>query len=129
MKIEGVDHFTINVLDANESLHFYGEVLGLSRLPSVRMPDHDLYYFQLGEHTRLELIEYDKKSERIELSSEAQGMYRHIAFRVSNILEWEEFLQSKGVRVTSKPVWIPALQSTNMLIRDSNGVEIELIEK
>ncbi len=42
MKIESVDHVTINVLDANESIRFYGEVLGLVRLPSVRMQDHDL---------------------------------------------------------------------------------------
>lgn len=129
MKIEYVDHFTINVLDANESIRFYGEVLGLACLPSMRMTDHDLYYFRLSEHTRLELIEYDTKAEQIKCSSESRGMYRHIAFRVTNICQWEAHLRSNGVRVTSGPTWVPELQSTNMLIMDSNGVEIELIEK
>jgi len=129
MKIEGVDHFTINVRDANESLRFYGEILNLERLPSVRMSDHDLYYFQLGQYSRLELIEYDNKVEPIAFTSETQGIYRHLALRVSNIFQWAEHLRSNGVQITSEPVWVSTLSSTNMLIQDSNGVEIELIEK
>jgi catechol 2,3-dioxygenase-like lactoylglutathione lyase family enzyme len=129
MKIECVDHFTINVLDANDSIRFYGEVLGLARLPSVRMNDHDLYYFQLGEHSRLELIEYDKCGPHVAFTSESPGMYRHLAFRVSGILQWETHLRSHGVRVTSGPAWVQALQSTTMLILDTNGIEIEMMEK
>ncbi len=129
MKIESVDHFTINVLDANESIRFYGEVLGLVRLPSVRMQDHDLYYFQLGEHSKLELIEYDHGGQQVACASDSRGMYRHIAFKVSNILQWEAHLRANRVRVTSGPAWVAALQSTHMLILDTNGVEIELIEK
>jgi catechol 2,3-dioxygenase-like lactoylglutathione lyase family enzyme len=129
MKIEAVDHFTINVLDANESLRFYGEVLGLPRLPSVRMADHDLYYFQLGPNSRLELIEYDNKIEPKTLASETLGIYRHLALRVSNIFQWAKHLHLHGVQVTSEPVWVPTLLSTNMLIKDSNGVEIEMIER
>jgi catechol 2,3-dioxygenase-like lactoylglutathione lyase family enzyme len=129
MQIKHVDHFTINVVDANESIRFYGEILGLPRLPSVRMKDHDLYYFQLAEGMRLELIEYDKKIELLEFSHESQGMYRHIAFQVTNIFDWEVHLKANGVRVTAGPSWIKELKSTNMLILDSNGVEIELVEK
>lgn len=128
MKIKHLDHITINVLDANESIRFYGEVLGLPRLPSVRMNDHDLYYFQLGGGTCLELIEYDKKAIQIKSVPEAPGMYRHIAFQVTDILKWEQHLKANDVRVTAGPSWINELQSTNMLILDSNGVEIEFVE-
>jgi hypothetical protein len=93
------------------------------------MSDHDLYYFQLGKDSRLELIEYDNKVGPMAFTSETQGMYRHLALRVSNIFKWAEHLRSNGIQVTSGPVWVSTLRSTNMLIRESNGVEIELIEK
>lgn len=129
MKIECLDHISINVRNANESIHFYGEVLGLPCVSSVRMKDHDLYYFPLGAGIRLELIEYDKEFEQAVFASESQGMYRHIALQVSEILLWEAHLRSIGIKVTSPPEWIEDLQSTNMLILDPNGVEIEMIEK
>jgi glyoxylase I family protein len=124
-----LDHVSINVRDARASLHFYGEVMGLARLPSVRMADHDLHYFALSDGARLELIAYDQPGSPAVHAPDAPGSYRHLAFRVERIQQWAEHLQAHGVRVCAEPAWIPALQSTNMLLMDCNGVEIELLER
>lgn len=129
MNIACVDHFSINVLDAPESLRFYGAVLGLPRLPSVRMADHELHYFQIGNFIRLELIDYDHKTGPQPNTGAAQGRYQHLALRVTGLRQWEMHLRAAGVRVTAAPAWVPALQTLCMLIRDCNGVEIELIER
>ena len=52
------DHLAINIQDLEKSLHFYGEILELPKLPDVDMGDHHLYYFDLGNGLRLELIKY-----------------------------------------------------------------------
>ena len=58
MKIEAVEHITINVKDLERTIQFYGGVLGLKQLPSVEMEGQTINYFLLTGGTRLELIHY-----------------------------------------------------------------------
>ena len=58
MKITGLNHITINVVDLETSVIFYKTVLGLQQSGFINMGDHTLTYFDLPQNVRLELIDY-----------------------------------------------------------------------
>ena len=58
MKIEAINHITINMKDIDKSLDFYGRVLGLEKLNEINMGDHYIRYFALPGGVKLELLEY-----------------------------------------------------------------------
>lgn len=126
--LEGLDHITINVTDMEKSIEFYGEVLGLPRLPDIMMEDHRLVYFQIG-NTKLELIQYFFDTPRDANKLLNTGKYRHIAFAVEGIEQLNDKLRKHGICVLQEPRWNERLQFTGMLFLDPNGCEIEFVER
>lgn len=127
--ITAVDHITVNLADRDASFKFYGEVLGLERLCDVDMGDHRLTYFDLNGYTRLELIEYYNDKAAKPEPSDDKGIYRHMALVTDDIQDIYNRCMAAGVEILMKPVWVNNLKWTGMLIRDPNGVEIEIVEK
>ena len=82
MKISAVDHITINVKDLDHSLHFYGSILELEQLPSVKMEGQTIYYFRLPGGTRLELIHYNDDTGIFDGNKLAEGSCRHFSLEV-----------------------------------------------
>ena len=127
--IKGIDHVTINVIDLQKSFAFYEEFLGFKKLPDIDMGDHRLYYYAISSGTRLELIEYDEKTEIIQSQPDSRGLYRHIALVAENIDEMFSRCQEMNIPVRLLPQYNEKLGAKIMLLEDPNGVEIELVEK
>jgi lactoylglutathione lyase len=129
MGIMGVDHVTINVVSMEESIYFYETVLGLIKLNSVDMGDHTLQYFKLNNYTMLELIQYHYETAKESLPVDTKGIYRHLALQVENIQEFYSELCKTNANITSPLGFCEKLGFYNILIKDPNGVEIELLER
>ena len=56
MEFTNMDHITINVVDLEKTLWFYGELLELKSLPLVEFETETIYYFQLVGSIKFELI-------------------------------------------------------------------------
>ena len=102
--------------------------MGLKKLDHVRMEDHDLYYFSLGDTVRLELIHYDEETAAVHNDVKTRGIYRHFAIETDEIEELYERCKESGVKLLSELGFVERLKFTNFLLEDPNGVEIEIIK-
>jgi lactoylglutathione lyase len=128
-EVTGIDHLTINLSAVDESLFFYEHVLQLKRLNTIDMGDHILTYFRLSTSCRLELIEYRNNDNVVSIQESAKGVYRHMALIVDDLDAIRESCASNNVMITLEPQYVDKLSCRIMLLRDPNGVEIELVEK
>lgn len=126
--IKSINHITINTVDIEKSLWFYKKILGLPKLDYIDMDDHKLFYFDLGNGIRLELIEYQHK---IAFANQHQqvGAYRHICFETDNMYELTSKLTENDISIIKQPSFVEKLGYYTMLIQDPNLVEIEFFSK
>lgn len=129
MAITGADHFTINVISMKESIDFYENILGLTKLNTVDMGDHTLQYFKLDGNTMLELIQYHYDTDAVNLPVDTKGIYRHLALKVKGINEFYNQLIKTNANITNPLAFCEKLNFYNILLKDPNGVEIELLER
>ncbi len=123
-----INHITINVINLVQSKNFYEKALGLKSAGHIDMDDHKLIYYDLGKPCRLELIVYDEPEKVAEHSATCTGIYRHMALEVEDIQSFYVRLKSYKADIVLKPTWVEKLNATCMLVRDPNGVEIELMQ-
>lgn len=128
MKLTGIDHITINLLDVEKSVCFYEKVMGLKKLQDVDMGDHILHLYQMPG-AKLELIEYKEAQNIIQAGNTDIGVYRHFALRTDDIRELEKKCKEFGCGMNMEPSYIKQMDITAMLIKDPNGVEIEIIKE
>ncbi len=126
MKLTGLNHITINVIDLDASKRFYEEVFGLEPCGFKDMGDHTLTYYQLPQGVLLELIDYEAKRDPLPVSETQTGTYRHFCLEADSLDELYEICREHGVSVRSAPAFVEKLGRSNMLITDPNGVEIEI---
>lgn len=113
-----------------KSIRFYEEVLGLAKEESVDMGDHVIQYFRFHDNNTLELIKYKYETAVDNACVDAQSVYRHIAFRVDSVDEAYNVLkQEKDIEILMQPAFCENLNFTNFLIKDPNGVEVEILER
>lgn len=129
MKIMGLNHITINVMDLQKSMEFYKIVLGLKENGFIDMGDHTLTYFDLPQNVRLELIDYKEKAAGKVMKETDIGIYRHFCLETDNLKELRKICAENEVFVRKEPSYVEKLSCSTMLIVDPNGVEIEIIEK
>lgn len=128
MKVVGVDHITINCLDIKRACEFYEEFLKLKPLNKADMGDHILHYYELPG-TKLELIEYVEEQKVYQTGNTDVGIYRHMAVVVDDLDQAFADCKSKNIPINLEPTYIAQIDKTVMLIKDPNGVEIELIQQ
>lgn len=139
--ITGVDHITINVLDKQATLWFYGEFLDLPALGVVTLEDQEICYYELTRDCRLELIDYaidgavgselevlpaGKKD--IAALQRIRGCYRHLALRTNDLDSFYQKVLNCGIPVRMEPTVMEKLGCRGILIEDPNGVEVEIVE-
>ena len=129
MKITGLNHITINVVDLEASVIFYKTILGLQQNGVIDMGDHTLTYFDLPQNVRLELINYAQKDPQKKHRETDIGTYRHFFLLLDDLAELERICREKKVLIRKTPSYIEKLSCSTMLIVDPNDVEIEIIEK
>ena len=128
MKITSIDHVSINVLDIDKSLDFYGRILGLERLQTVDCGEFDITYFALPDGSRLELFDYHGSNPSLERAESEAGL-RHLAFQVEDVAAHEQQLRLAGVHITLPTCDLPNLSARVLLFLDPNGVTLEFCEK
>jgi catechol 2,3-dioxygenase-like lactoylglutathione lyase family enzyme len=128
LKINKIDHVSINVLDIGKSIDFYARVLGLEQQQTVDCGDFDITYFTLPDGSRLELFDYHGKSP-VNNHQESEAGLRHVAFEVENVAEHEKLLRTAGVQITLPTCDLPDLGVRVLLFHDPNGVTLEFCEK
>lgn len=123
-----LNHITINVRSMKESIAFYTNAMGFNKLNRVDMGDHILQYFNMGYGVRLELIEYKYHCENFYCNITNKGIYRHIAFDVDDIQLFYRKIIEANYYPINQPEFVEKLGFSYFLIKDPNGVEIEIIQ-
>lgn len=127
MKVQGIDHVSINVKDIEASVDFYGKVLGWRQLQTVPFEGFSITYFQVPGGGRLELFDYGGKNPKSDRGETEAGL-RHLAFTVDNVDAAEAELRSKGVKITLAATDLPSLECRVLLFLDPNGVTLEFCQ-
>ena len=113
-----------------KSIYFYENTMQLQKEDFVDMGDHVIQYFRLDDTNILELIQYKYETQRCKMPAESKGIYRHLAIRVENIQDaYICILQNPDVELLMQPAYCKDLRFTNFLLKDPNGVEIEILER
>ena len=124
MKLEGIHHITAITGDAPRNLDFYARVLGLRLVKkSVNQDDPTVYHLFYGdEHAKpgldLTFFEYPGAAP----GRAGEGMVHRVVWRVASAAAldfWSERLAANGIE--------PAREGDNLLFRDPEGLEHELL--
>lgn len=127
MVVKKIEHVSINIVDFEKSLDFYGRILGFQRLQTVDCGEFDITYFGLPDGSRLELFDYHGKSPS-QLRPEQEIGLRHLAFQVQDVAALETQLRGEGVEITLPTTDLPNLGVRVLLFLDPNGVTLEFCE-
>jgi catechol 2,3-dioxygenase-like lactoylglutathione lyase family enzyme len=128
LKINRIEHVSINVSNMAASLVFYEQLLGFTRLQTVDCGDFNITYFEVPGGSRLELFDYHGKNQANERTESEVGL-RHLAFQVENVSKHEQILKEKGVTITLSTCDLPNLDARVLLFLDPNGVTLEFCER
>jgi catechol 2,3-dioxygenase-like lactoylglutathione lyase family enzyme len=117
-----IDHVQVTVpraLEA-EALHFYGEVLGLERIP--KPPDAarrgGAWYRHGAVQVHVGLEDVDAAAQR--------GSRRHVCYVVANLEDAREKLRAAGCEILADPHPEPGLR--RLFVHDPGGNRIEIAE-
>lgn len=127
MIVKRIEHVSINILDIEKSVDFYGRILGFQRQQTVDCGDFDITYFRLPDGSRLELFDYHGSSPAQPRAEIAIGL-RHLAFQVEDVAAKEALLRTAGVEITLPTTDLPNLEARVLLFLDPNGVTLEFCE-
>jgi glyoxylase I family protein len=128
LNISRIDHVSINLVDVEKSLDFYGRILGLKQQQTVDCGEFDITYFSLPDGSRLELFDYHGKNRNLPREESEAGL-RHIAFQVEDVAAHEAVLRTEGVQITLPTCDLPNLGARVLLFLDPNGVTLEFCER
>lgn len=117
MKITQCFHAAVLVSDLEKAEHFYGNILGLSKVErSLKYPGA---WYQVGNF-QIHLI-VDTSIQPTLQNSEKWGRNSHIAFGVASLDEAKECLQANG-----HPIQMSASGRAALFTQDPDGNLIEL---
>jgi glyoxylase I family protein len=128
LNISRINHVSINLVDVEKSLDFYGRILGLKQQQTVDCGEFDITYFSLPDGSRLELFDYHGKNRNLPREESEAGL-RHIAFQVEDVAAHEAVLRTEGVQITLPTCDLPNLGARVLLFLDPNGVTLEFCER
>lgn len=127
MKLNQVHHIAVNTLNIEESVHFYQKMFGFTEVYRADMGSCILVYLKVAENTFMELFDLKGTCEKGSVAESLQGL-RHIAFDVTDIEAWNQSLKEKNAEFTMELCAMEPIGKKGLLIRDPNGVIIELCE-
>ena len=127
MEIQRIEHVSINTLDFERSIDFYGRILGFTQRQTVDCGDFNITYFEIPGGERLELFDYHGRNPVVNHPESATGL-RHLAFAVRDVNVQEQQLREAGVEITLPATDLPDLGVRVLLALDPNGVTLEFCE-
>lgn len=122
-------HVSIQTIDWERSLAFYGEVLGLPCTSQVRLPNGKrLALFGSTESTRIELAS-PPPGKTPSPAEDATTVITHLAFQVKDVPAVLDRIRAHGLRIRVEPTEIDTdgLHATIAFFEGPNGESIELI--
>ena len=133
MNVSRVDHIGIAVTNLDETIKFYEEVLGIKCEGTEVVEDQKVKvaFLPVGD-TEIELLESTSEDGPIAKFIEKNGEgIQHIAFRVDNIEEAIEYMQSKGMKMIDETARYGAGGAKIAFVhpKSSNRVLVELSER
>jgi glyoxylase I family protein len=128
MSLLKIHHVAIICSDYQRSKKFYTEVLGLRIVRESFREARNSFKLDLGlpDGSQIELFSFPNPPKRSS-RPEAQGL-RHLAFAVSNVGQFSEYLRSKGVELEE----IRIDRDTNKqftFFSDPDGLPLEIYEQ
>ena len=115
-------HITIKVINMNDSLKFYEEIVGLPVVNRFQAgPNMEIVFLGQSE-TLVELIR-DSTNNDISIGSDIS-----IGFAVDSLDETMEFVKEKGIDIHSGP-FQPNPNTRFFFILDPNGLRVQFIEQ
>jgi lactoylglutathione lyase len=114
---------TIKVIDLEESIEFYQQIVGLKLQRRFEAgPEREIAFLAAAAgETEVELIA-DQGKEDIEVGQDIS-----LGFEIESVSEKMKFLQEKGVEVVSGPI-APNPEIEFFYVLDPNGVKIQFVE-
>ena len=120
-------HTMIRVKDIEKSLAFYSEVLNMKLDHKKRLEDCWLYFLNDEENTCQ--IELTYNDERPKDGYELGSGFGHFAFAVKSLDEFTAKIENLGYSYLYPPFDLNGKGSKIAFLKDTDGYEIELIEK
>lgn len=119
MRTTGIDHYVLHVADAERSVAWYGEVLGLEpeRLEEWREGKAPFVSLRVDDSTIIDLLQAERTGENV----------NHVAFVVEDV-DLDELAASGSVEVDSGPADLFGARGTGrgLYIRDPDANLVEL---
>ena len=112
---------TIEVVNVDESVRFYQEIVGLSVDHRIAGEATDIAFMGDGE-TKIELISHKG------VVPQAVGALISIGFEVDDLDAKIAFLQERGVHITAGP-FSPNPRIRFCYVEDPNGVRLQFVEQ
>jgi glyoxalase family protein len=128
MNIQGLHHITLGCSDAQRTIRFYTEVLGLRMIKlTVNFDDPDMYHIYFGDErgspgTAITFFEWPG----VPRGSVGIGGTHHVALQVrdaSALLKWKRRLEGLGIQVTGP---IDRRYFTSLSFQDPDGTQLEI---
>ncbi|ELR64853.1 hypothetical protein C942_01943 [Photobacterium marinum] len=125
--LKGIHHAAIICSDYQKSKHFYVDILGLAIIAENYREARDSFKLdlQLPDGSQVELFSFPSPPPRPSFP-EAQGL-RHLAFTVSSVEAFVEYLHTQGVVV--EPIRVDEYTGRKFtFFQDPDGLPLELYE-
>lgn len=130
MPISRLDHFTLRTKQLAETRSFFENVAGLLAGPRPAFGFEGVWLYQGGVAV-VHLAAFNPSDRELRRylgarnPNEGSGSIDHIAFRCTDLPEFEGRLAKLGVPYT--PRTVPELREHQVFVSDPNGVRIEFI--
>lgn len=125
--LKGIHHAAIICSDYQKSKHFYVDILGLAIIAENYREARDSFKLdlQLPDGSQVELFSFPSPPPRPSFP-EALGL-RHLAFTVSSVEAFVEYLHTQGVAV--EPIRVDEYTGRKFtFFQDPDGLPLELYE-
>ncbi|UJF18868.1 VOC family protein [Vibrio sp. SS-MA-C1-2] len=127
MKLESIHHVAVICSDYQKSKAFYVDILGLKIIAETYREARGSYKLDLAlpNGNQIELFSFPNPPERVN-NPEARGL-RHLAFSVSSVAAFVEYLTSLGIEV--EPIRVdPLTDRAYTFFKDPDGLPLELYQ-
>lgn len=119
-------HAMIRVKNAQESIKFYSELLGLKKTHEIKLEDCVLHFLK-DDSADFE-IELTENLDTPENGYQNGNAFGHFAFETDNMDEFDKKFKAFGGEYLYEPFVMEEANSKIAFIKDPDGNEIEIIE-
>lgn len=120
-------HTMIRVKDADKSLKFYKEIMGLKQIKQMELKNATLYF--LSDEKECCAIELTHNHEQPEEGYKHGSYFGHLAFETDDIDKFTHKLKTTGTDYTRPPFLIKEEGPKIAFLEDPDGYQIEIIER